>query len=533
MKQYQKILIAGGVLLSAVSFAALTVQPQNKVMFPYKEAADPKLVVESYQGGGSLAPPAGNGGGGGEGGGGGMGSTVYPRGVNDPVFPVMELLGRPTDTTITINAAPAKDVDAYYEYGTKSGVYTDKTASTRYRAGEPFNVRLTQLKPNTQYYYRMRYRDADTTNEYLTRAEHSFHTARPPGSTFTFVAQFDPHLGGDSNMEAYRLTLKKMLADKPDFMFDLGDNFQIDRLRPPTKPGVLDRTLLLRSYYDLINHSVPLYLAIGNHEGEWARNLDGTPDNMAIWMTQARKQYFPNPEPNGFYSGGATPEPIVGLRQSYYSWQWGDAQFIVVDPYWYKPIAPEQAGDWWTTLGKEQYDWLKKTLETSKASYKFLFSHNLIGGLDMRGMMRGGIETVKYLEMGGYNLDGTWGFDKARPGWAMPIHPMLVQNNATIWFHGHDHLYAKQDLDGMVYQEGPMPAREGRFDAGPTSKSYNYLHGTVLGGSGYIRVRVSPQDVKVDYVQTYLPKEEDATHKDGMIADSYTIKARKQNPKLQ
>ena len=82
-------------------------------------------------------------------------------------------------------------------------------------------------------------------------------------------------------------------------------------------------------------------------------------------------------------------------------------------------------------------------------------------------------------------------------------------------------------------QQLPVEAREGRFDAGPTSKSYNYLHGTVLGGSGYIRVRVSPQDVKVDYVQTYLPKEEDATHKDGMIADSYTIKARKQSPKLQ
>jgi hypothetical protein len=43
-------------------------------------------------------------------------------------------------------------------------------------------------------------------------------------------------------------------------------------------------------------------------------------------------------------------------------------------------------------------------------------------------------------------------------------------------------------------------------------------------------VRVSPDDVKVDYVQTYLPDEEDATHKDGQVADSYTLKARKFNP---
>ena len=141
--------------------------------------------------------------------------------------------------------------------------------------------------------------------------------------------------------------------------------------------------------------------------------------------------------------------------------------------------------------------------------------------------MRGGIETVKYTEMGGYNYDGTYGFDKARPGWGLPLHPLLVQNNATAWFHGHDHLYVHQELNGVTYQEGPMPARSGLFDARPTSKEYNYLHGTVVGGSGYIRVTVGPEEVKVEYVQTYLPNEEDATHKDGMVADSYTIKAKK------
>lgn len=48
----------------------------------------------------------------------------------------------------------------------------------------------------------------------------------------------------------------------------------------------------------------------------------------------------------------------------------------------------------------------------------------------------------------------------------------------------------------------------------------------MVGGSGYLRVHVSPDDVTVDFVQTYLPHEEDATHHDGMVADSYTIEAR-------
>ena len=517
MKNRQMLVVAAGVMgigaYLGAQVAKVSVNPQDRTQFPYAEAADPKAVIESFVGPGT-APTQGE------------GKGSIPLGVKDPDFPSSEMVGRPTATAITINVRPAKDVEVYYEYGTKSGAYTGKTAPAKFPAGEPFNVLVEKLKPNTEYFYRMRFRNGGT-GEFKARPEHTFHTQRAPGSTFTFVAQFDPHLGADNNMDAYRLTLKKMLADKPDMMFDLGDNFQVDRMRPPTKPGVEDRVQLLRSYYDYINHSVPLFMALGNHEGEWAKNQNGTAENVAVWDTLARKRYIPNPEANGFYTGGGKAEPFVGLRQAYYAFDWGDATFIVLDPYWYKPQAPEQAGDWWTTLGKEQYDWFRSTLENSKATYKFVFSHNLIGGLDMRGLMRGGIETIKYTEMGGYNYDGTWGWDKARPGWAMPLHPLMVANNATIWFHGHDHLYAKQDLNGVVYQEGPMPAREGKYDASKSAKSDNYLHGTVLGGSGYIRVRVSPDDVKVDYVQTYLPEEEDATHKDGMIADTYTIKAKK------
>lgn len=451
----------------------------------------------------------------------------HPRGTNDALFVAQELLGRPTDTAVTVNAAAVKDLEAYYEFGTDPGSFSGRTASIRLPAGEPVQALIGDLEPNSRYHYRMRYREPGAAS-FEARAERSFHTARPPGSSFTFVVEFDPHMMETNDPEAFKLSLAKMLADNPDFMLDLGDTFFIDRylrLGPSTSEQITDRVRLLRSYFDLINHSVPLFLVNGNHEGEWGRHLDGTANNIAVLGTLGRKAYFPNPEPNDFYSGGGREEPFVGLRQSWYAWHWGDALFIALDPYWYQPEPPEMAGDWRLTLGREQYDWLKETLESSTSTFKFVFSHNLIGGLNMRGQMRGGIETVKYLEMGGYNLDGTWGFDEARPGWAMPIHQLLVSHNATIYFHGHDHLYVKQDLDGIVYQEGPVPARSGQYDATNSARNFNYNHGTVLGGSGYLRVRVSPEEVNVDYVQTYLPSEEDETHRDGMVADSYTIKA--------
>jgi Calcineurin-like phosphoesterase len=452
----------------------------------------------------------------------------HKRATDDPLFLAQEFLGRPTDTSITVNAAARKRLEIYYEFGTMSGSYTGKTAPSVFPAGEPQNVLIDKLQPNTQYFYRMRYRGSGS-GDFLARPEHGFHTARPAGSTYTFTAQFDPHLDENIDDETYKLTLKNMVADHPDFMIDLGDNFFVDKLRPPTKEGVEQRVQLMRSYYDILSHSSALFLAIGNHEGEWGRHLNGTAENVAVYDTLARKRYIPNPEPNGFYTGSTKQEPFVGLRQANYSWQWGDALFIVLDPYWHQPVPPELSGDWSLTLGREQYEWLKKTLETSTAKYKFVFSHNLIGGLNMNGPMRGGIATVKYLEMGGYNLDGTWGWDRARPGWAKPIHQLLVDNKATIYFHGHDHVYAKEDLDGIVYQEGPQPGAmnaEGRNTQDKKSGGNRYKYvGTVLGGTGYLRVRVSPEDVKVEFVQTWVPSKETSDRKNGMIADTYTIKA--------
>ena len=33
-----------------------------------------------------------------------------------------------------------------------------------------------------------------------------------------------------------------------------------------------------------------------------------------------------------------------------------------------------------------------------------------------------------------------------------------ILNNASIYFHGHDHCFAKQAKDGIVYQEVPQPS---------------------------------------------------------------------------
>ena len=171
--------------------------------------------------------------------------------------------------------------------------------------------------------------------------------------------------------------------------------------------------------------------------------------------------------------------------------------------------------DWWgITLGDAQYHWFKRTLEQSKAKYKFVFAHHVLG------TGRGGIEESDLYEWGGRNKRGDWEFSQKRPGWELPIHQLMVKHGVTIFFQGHDHLFARQERDGIVYQEVPMPADQGYV-------AYNqdrYQSGVKLPNSGHLRVTVSPEQVKVDYVRCYLPKDETDQRKTGEVAHSYTIK---------
>jgi hypothetical protein len=172
------------------------------------------------------------------------------------------------------------------------------------------------------------------------------------------------------------------------------------------------------------------------------------------------------------------------------------------------PRARRGDDNWFFTLGKEQYDWLKRTLETSRAKFKFVFIHHLVGGKDRQ--CRGGVEIASLYEWGGQNADGTNGFAAHRPGWAMPIHQLLVKHRVAAVFHGHDHLYVKQDLDGIVYQECPQPGdpRGGTRSAA----EYGYTSGVIIGSSGYLRVTVSPERAQVEYVKTVVGKAESIAH---------------------
>ncbi len=457
-----------------------------------------------------------------------------------------ELLTRPTDQSVTISTLALVDLETYFEYGEQSGRYTDRSSITITPAGTPLQVVLDGLRADMRYYYRMRYRRPGEAT-FAAGREHTFVTQRPRGAAFTFTVQSDSHLFYEQRsartIALYQQVLARIARERPDFHFDLGDTFNCEsgmvRADKDTFHFVLadvldaqeafDRHLEQRRFLGLVCHSSPYFLAIGNHEAEQGWRRDGTADNLAVWAALARKQLYPLPRADGFYAADVQTTPQVGLHEGYYAWEWGDALFIVLDPFWYTLRAPHShagapaSGDNWDwTLGDKQYNWLRDVLHGSTANWKFVFLHHLTGGVDTYG--RGGIEAASHalggcgsFEWGGENLDGTWGFAARRPGWGLPTHQLLVANGVRVVFHGHDHVFVKQALDGIVYQECPQIA-DPTYGPGCVLDGH-YTHGDVVDNSGYLRVTVMPTQVKVQYIRAYLPGE----GPDGEVAYEYSL----------
>ena len=457
-------------------------------------------------------------------------------------FTGQELLGRPTDTTMTIKVVPDANCSLYYECGTTSGVYTKQTATTAATAGQPVAMDITGLSPNTRYYYRMKY-TTDGGATWTTRAEHSFWTKRAAGSTFTFDITTDSHiniqLGNASNWTS---TLNGVASDQPDFLVDLGDTVAMDNgstsvANTAAAEQVYKDTL---PYFNTVSASSPIFLVAGNHEQQEAWHLQGTLANsLPIMGKNAEKKFFLNPVPGSFYSGDTgTMTDLSGdhLKQDYYSWTWGDALFVVISPFWTtttKPYTTTAGGGetdatgsgnrWDWTLGADQFNWLKSTLAGSNAKYKFVFSHQIVGGNGMTSPVNqvnyghGGMDSANFVEWGGYNIDGTtyaWSTNRNTAVWgSLPIREMMEANGVTAFFHGHDHQMAYETVNGMVPQAVPSGSFTGSFGNYTTGNTFTVRNATgqtstgqtvwadSTQGPGHLRVTVGPDETKVEFVR--------------------------------
>lgn len=366
---------------------------------------------------------------------------------------------------------------AFIEYGYSKTKYTNKSAITTLTQGSTL-VTIEGLKAESKIYYRVRYALGGKTT-YSALPQGLINT-RKAVEEYVFAVQADPHMDENSSADVYSQTLAQVVKVSPMFFMDLGDIFMTDKLPDKSEKNIRARYELMKGYYDKLN-GIPLYISLGNHDGELGYSNFNT--------KKFRKEYFP--EQTGDFA--------------YYSFTTPNSLHVSLDIFTYTTVNPKEDG-WQWTLGKTQYDWLKNTLEKSRASYKFIYVHHLLYG---NAQSRGGVEIAKYNEWGGKNIDGSDGFAANRPGWGASVHQLLVDNGVDIVFKGHDHLYVKQELDGIIYQTLPQPSHPG--DKVNSATEYGYRSGKIIGGSGFLKVTTNSSGIRVDFIKH-----------DGTILDSYT-----------
>lgn len=433
-----------------------------------------------------------------------------------PAHPFDLILCRPTDRAITLSVLTYDDLEGFVSYGSIPGLDTRRTTMLRFAKGEPAEIVLEPLEPGVRHYYRFHSRTPGAA-EFESTEELSFITARPRRSPFTFTLQADSHLDSGVDPSTYVKSLRNAVAAQPDFHVDLGDTFMTGKYPKPA--DAFPQYLAQRHYFGIIGRTAPVFLVLGNHDGEQPARGGAGEGSMSVWSARTRTKFFPNPIPNEFYGGNATQQPHVGMLQNYYSWEWGDALFVVLDPFWHSTRG-SRGDNWGRSLGRVQYDWLKRTLESSDARFKFIFIHHLVGGETPEG--RGGAEASYFFEWGGREREGRDTFSLRRPGWPAPIHALLVENRVSIVFHGHDHVYAQQQRDGVIYQLVPQPGHS-RFDNTRSAAEYGYRSGAIQGASGILRVTVSSDEARIDYVRAYPDSVESDLRRSGLVTHSYTV----------
>jgi hypothetical protein len=255
-------------------------------------------------------------------------------------------------------------------------------------------IRLTKLRPNTRYYYRVRQGPA-------TWAAH-FTTASDPPTDFTFVVAADPESKATKprRSEIHRAVLDQIRARGPRFIVYAGD--LVDQGNAQDDWDCLWSDLLRDSPRTSIASTIPIYAALGNHDYDGLNTtLAGNRIPYAQPFAEAGVARY-----RAYFTFPANDHPISDPRcERYYSFRYGPVTVIVLDtnndslstddpstnwdtgrwthhPFVGENEPPEPGGRSYApdihggvsgNTNSRQYQWLVGTLRQASAASAFVF----------------------------------------------------------------------------------------------------------------------------------------------------------------
>ena len=186
----------------------------------------------------------------------------------------------------------------------------------------------------------------------------------PPEFTFltgscAYINQPEYDRAGKPYGSDYRV-FTSMATQKADFMLWLGDNLYLREPDWNSWTGIVERYTHTRSIPEL-----QPFLASTQHYAIWDDHDYGPDNSNKSFVNKnqtldAFKLFWGNPT----YG-------TDNIKGAITSFQWGDADFFLLDNRWYRdPDEINKAGK--TMLGEKQLDWLLENLVTSKATFKII-----------------------------------------------------------------------------------------------------------------------------------------------------------------
>lgn len=282
-------------------------------------------------------------------------------------------------------------------------------------------ARLTNLKPGTKYFYRVRADDAALTPTPGSRAD-DFHlvTAPPVGDVapVDFLVLGD---GGEGNKYQRAITYQMertphaFLLHTGDVVYDNGTDAEWSLNYYPI-------------YRNLIRNR-PWFLALGNHEylggptlyvvgPAFGRNNDERLKRQEQFDAMPEKDPSPlvfKPQAEGTAAGYLENAilPDGPGRERYYSFDWGPVHVAVLDSN--RNRTPGKPGD-------PQMKWLEADMAASRAPWKIVAFHHPMTSLGKPAY-----------------LFSAEGLVALRKDW----HPIFERCGIDVVFNGHDHTYQR------------------------------------------------------------------------------------------
>jgi hypothetical protein len=243
----------------------------------------------------------------------------------------------PTTNSIQIIWRTPAPGSTFVEFGTTTNLGTIVTNSV------PMTnhvVTLTNLSPNTTYYYRV---GTEAGVGAILSSVAPLRTLKMEGPIrFAFVGD----TGQNSTAQRQIATVLRDL--NPEIVLHGGDVIY---------GGFTDATADTRffDYYQAQLRSTPWFLSVGNHD---LNCCGGTPDNNTnSWAVRAANFQ------NTFY----LPTNSATGTEHFYSFDHGDVHFVALFNPWFTAYVPTAASD--------QFQWLTNDLAASSKPWKMLFCH--------------------------------------------------------------------------------------------------------------------------------------------------------------